>query len=701
MIKSLWSDDEVKSEKVLSSAGVFDDGYGMDLAYCLYITKLVGRDSSLVIHGGGNTSVKSVWRDIYGNIRPSIFVKASGVDMVNASLDDFTALHLDNLLQMSVLTDISDELMINEFRVSMFNHRHKTPSLETLVHALLPFKYVVHTHPDNILILSNQHGAKHLITEALGKSFIILDYVTPGFKLAKAIFKAFEDNKNVCGIVLMNHGLITWAESARDAYEETINAVNRAGEFIKASVSEKTQTTVNHNEIDNAKQDYRKIAPIMRGLLSKNGNVILEPLITPLARSIPRELVLTTSITTDYLIRTKAFPLCIDSFNDENGSFRDKLRDKIDSYSHEYERYVARNLKDRPEEEQDGLKNVDSMPRVIFVNGVGAICVGKDVINAKKAKDITKQTIKVKLTIDKMGSYDGLSEEDVFAMEYRTYQHMKLDDSGMKKPLSGKVALITGAAGAIGSGICRELLSEGAHVVITDLDEKRLDDLYNQYGGESNPFIFKAQMDVTNPLSVADAFGKVVECFGGVDIIVINAGIAMVSKISDMELSGFQQLERVNVDGTLNVLKEGGNLLKTQSIGGDIILISTKNVFAPGAGFGAYSATKAASHQLARIASLELAEDNVRVNMVSPDGVFSDGGAFQSGLWQTVGPDRMRARGLDEKGLEEYYQNRNLLKAKITPTHVARAVLFFATQQTPTTGATIPVDGGLPDSTPR
>jgi NAD(P)-dependent dehydrogenase (short-subunit alcohol dehydrogenase family) len=207
-------------------------------------------------------------------------------------------------------------------------------------------------------------------------------------------------------------------------------------------------------------------------------------------------------------------------------------------------------------------------------------------------------------------------------------------------------------------------------------------------------------MDVTDPESVAAAISTIRDVWGSLDIAIINAGVAHVSSLKDMDLATFQRLERINVDGTLLVLRELAKHFEAQDTGGDIVLVSTKNVFAPGATFGAYSATKAASHQLARIASLEFAAMDVRVNMVAPDAVFSDG-TRKSGLWQEVGPGRMKARGLDEKGLEEYYQSRNLLKAKVTADHVANAVLFFVSRQTPTTGATIPVDGGLPDATPR
>lgn len=277
---------------------------------------------------------------------------------------------------------------------------------------------------------------------------------------------------------------------------------------------------------------------------------------------------------------------------------------------------------------------------------------------------------------------------------------VEAESSQEHRPLTNKVALVTGAAGAIGWGICRGLLQHGCHVAAADVDERRLDNLVAELAEESGRRVMGLKMDVTDSESVRCGFDRVACTWGGVDIVVANAGIAMVCSLAEMDIEGFRRLERVNVEGTLLTLSEAARRLQLQGTGGDIILISTKNVFSPGASFGAYSATKAAAHQLARVASIELAPFGIRVNMVAPDAVFGEG-AHRSGLWAEIGPVRMRARGLDEKELEEYYRNRNLLKARIRPDHVAKAVLFFATRQTPTTGATLPVDGGLPDAAPR
>jgi len=273
-------------------------------------------------------------------------------------------------------------------------------------------------------------------------------------------------------------------------------------------------------------------------------------------------------------------------------------------------------------------------------------------------------------------------------------------DDNPDLPLRNKVALVTGAAGAIGYGICCGLLEKGCHLAATDLPGKKLDSFTADLKQIAAGRVIGIPIDVTDEESVVRGLESVSFAWGGIDIVVVNAGIPLVSFLKDIDLDDFRRLEKVNVEGTFLTLREIARYFILQGTGGDVIVVSTKNVPSPGAGFGAYSATKAAAHQLGRIASLELAQYGVRVNMVAPDAVFSEG-KYKSGLWEEIGPSRMKARGLDENGLQEFYQGRNLLKAKITGRHVSNAVLFFATRQTPTTGATIPVDGGLPDATPR
>jgi NAD(P)-dependent dehydrogenase (short-subunit alcohol dehydrogenase family) len=508
----------------------------------------------------------------------------------------------------------------------------------------------------------------------------------------------------------MHHGLITCGASVKQAYDTTVEMVDRAEEYLRSN-RRRIIILDKGISVETARQRYRKLAPLLRGLLSPaSGNpdapriaMSLAPLITPevlglLDSDQGRGIALSQPLTPDYVVRTKSCALFVDNpcYDDITELGRQLARD-ITAFSGRYEAYVKKYTSRLPEA---GAPAHDSLPRVVFMPGLGVVCAGRDIHMATVVRDITRQACAVKRMIyETGGTYRGLSEDHLFDMEFRALQVAKME-SGEQKPLVGAVALVTGSAGAIGAGICEALLAQGCNVAITDLAGEPLASMEQSLKRRYGDRVLGVLLDVTDPASVAAAFETVAATFGGVDIVIANAGLAHVSSLAEMNLDAFRTLERVNVEGTLLVLAEAGRLFRLQNTGGDIVLVSTKNVFAPGAKFGAYSATKAAAHQIGRIASLEFADMGVRVNMVSPDAVFSHG-STKSGLWQQVGPDRMKARGLDEKGLEEYYRQRNLLKAKVTAEHVARAVLFFVTHQTPTTGATIPVDGGLPDATPR
>jgi rhamnulose-1-phosphate aldolase/alcohol dehydrogenase len=682
--------------------------WGEELALRTYSSRLLGTEENLVLHGGGNTSVKATHTNLLGERLPAIYVKASGFNMSTIEPEGHSGLDLNHLKKLRALGELSDELMLNELRTHLVDSRAATPSIESLAHAFLPPRYIDHTHADAILALSNQTEGEKRVQEALGEDVLVVGYVRPGFKLAKAAAEAFEANPRSRAMVWMRHGLVTWGETARESYQSMIELVSRAEEYLAKHAS-KPLTVKARTDLPQAEERVTRVAPLLRGLLAQpTGNpdqpyrrVILQPLVTREVLDFVdsdrgRAIALTPPLTSDHLIRTKAYPLWIDSpdYSDPE-KLRAQLSEAIQKYGAEYDAYVERHASLMPA----GLARLDSLPRVVLMPGLGALVAGKDAGECKIVRDITAHTLSVKAQVAALGEYVGLSEAELFAMEYHTFQHAKLGrDEGL--PLSRHVALITGAAGAIGSAICEELLEQGCHVVATDLAGEALERYIEELRPRFGDRIIGVPLDVTDPASVARAFGAVIRAWGGVDLVVLNAGIAMVSSLAEMNLESFRKLEEVNTEGTLLVLAEAARHFKLQGTGGDVVLVSTKNVFAPGARFGAYSASKAAAHQLARIASLELAEMGVRVNMVAPDAVFSHG-ARKSGLWTEVGPDRMRARGLDEKGLEEYYRQRNLLKVTVTARHVAKAVLFFATRQTPTTGATLPVDGGLPDATPR
>jgi rhamnose utilization protein RhaD (predicted bifunctional aldolase and dehydrogenase)/NAD(P)-dependent dehydrogenase (short-subunit alcohol dehydrogenase family) len=702
-MESRWSD--AKAAEYIERYG---PKWGEDLALRTYLGALIGMEDRLVLHGGGNNSVKTSLTNILGEHRSIIFVKASGANMAAIEPEGYTALDLEYLKKLRALSEISDEEMRSEFQTHMCHARAAAPSIETLVHAFIPKKFIDHTHADAILTLTNQPDGMNLVREGLGPEVLILDYITPGFKLAQAAAVAFEGSPQSKAMVWMRHGLISWGDTARESYEATISVIQRAEDYA-ARRARRPMVVQVETPIEVAEKRYAEIAPSLRGSLAlptgdadqPYARTILQPLITRDALDFVdsdrgREFALSPSLTADHLIRTKALPLWIDRPDyGDIAKLRGQVASAIRDYAAAYDAYIERHISRMPK----GVARLDSLPRVILMPGIGAVCSGKDVGAAGIVRDIAAHTLAVKAQIAAMGEYSGMSESDLFAMEYRPLQHAKLG-SDRELPLARHVALVTGAAGAIGSGICQALLEQGCHVAATDLPGENLNSLALELGALFGPRILGLPLDVTDPASVAQAFAAVSSRWGGVDLVVVNAGVALVSSLEEMSLEAFRKLETVNTEGTLLILGAAGRHFRTQGTGGDIVLISTKNVFAPGAMFGAYSATKSASHQLARIASLEFGAIGVRVNMVAPDAVFSSG-ARKSGLWAEVGPDRMRSKGLNAEQLEEHYRNRNLLKARITARHVANAVLFFATRQTPTTGATIPVDGGLPDATPR
>ena len=686
----------------------YREQWGEDLALRTYSSRLIGAEEDLVLHGGGNTSVKTTAKNIFEETIPALYVKASGYDLRSMDPEGHSGLDHEYLKRLLLLPGLSDEAMLRELHAHLLDSRSASPSIETLVHAILPQKFIDHTHADAIVALTNQTQGEKRVAEALGEDVLVLGYVHPGFELAKAVGSAFAVHPDCRAMVWMRHGLVTWGDTARQSYAAMIELVSKAEAYLERKAKRPIVVQV-PTPARVAQERWARLAPVLRGLLAtRTGNpdrpyrrLILQSLQEPAVLQLLgterfKKLALTPPLTADHLIRTKPLPLWVDRPDYEDpGRFRDQLQRAIQEYREQYDAYVDRHAARLPE----GVERFDSMPAVLLLPGLGAVCAGKDIRAAKIARDITAHTLQAKARIAAMDHYQGLAEDAIFAMEYRSLQHAKLGGH-RERPLGRCVGLITGAAGAIGSALAQELLEQGCHVAVTDLGGERLDGLVKELQQTFGDRVMGVSLDVTDPASVARTFRRVSENWGGVDLVVANAGVAQVSSLEEIELSAFHRVSRVNTEGTLLLLGESSRHFRLQSTGGDVVLISTKNVFAPGAKFGAYSATKAAAHQLARIASLELAPFDVRVNMVAPDAVFSHG-ERKSGLWVEVGPDRMRARGLDAAGLEDYYRNRNLIKARVTATHVAKAVLFFAMRQTPTTGATLPVDGGLPDATPR
>jgi NAD(P)-dependent dehydrogenase (short-subunit alcohol dehydrogenase family)/ribulose-5-phosphate 4-epimerase/fuculose-1-phosphate aldolase len=521
----------------------------------------------------------------------------------------------------------------------------------------------------------------------------------PGFPLAKAMAELYEQQPEVEAIILLHHGIFTFGDDAKTAYERMIDSVSRAEAFLAAA--EKKARPVAAQAV--APPDPAVVLPILRGAVSPAGKAMFLHLrqspevLAALARPDAEALFATGVLTPDHVIRTKNYPLFLDlaGLADEAALAR-HIAEKVSAYTAAYDASFAEQVAAK------GVSRVklDPLPRVVLVPGLGIIGVGGSAKAARIAADIAEHTLRAKVAGSAVGPYKELDPGSIFDMEYWSLEQVKLG-KGKPLPLAGRVALVTGGGGAIALGIGRKLLEAGARVYLTDIDQVRLQAVCDKLAAcFGSSLVRPIVMDVTDSASVEAALATVVRENGGLDILVPNAGIAHVARLEELESAKFQQVLAVNCLGVFEVMKAAVPLFRRQGLGGQIVINSSKNVFDPGPAFGAYSASKAGAHQLGKIAALELAGIGVRVNMINADAIF-DADGVSSGLWDVVGPDRMRARNLDPEGLKEYYRNRNLLKTEVLADHVGNAVVFFASGLTPTTGATLPVDGGIPAAFPR
>ena len=696
-MESRWSEAEAAQYRERYSAA------GDALAARVYTSRLIGVEPDLVLHGGGNTSVKTRTRDLFGREVDVLHVKGSGSDLADIEPAGLPALLLAPLVALRAHESLSDESMVAEQRRALLDPSAPTPSIETLLHAFIPLAFVDHSHADAILALTNQPDGERRVRALFGDRIGWVPYTMPGFALAKSAALVFEKNPSVEGLVLEKHGLVTFGADAKSSYTRHIALVELAHAYFVEQMDGRRPLDARPVI---AMREWKEIASVVRGALAvRTGDLdrpfrrfILEhrssdEILHFAAAEQGPELAASAPITPDHVIRTKGPYLFLE--RPPYGSLEalaERLRDEIEAYRRKYVKYFDRNVAAK------GVTRtmLDPTPRVLVLPGIGLVAVGETRRAARIAADIAVHTVRAKIWATSVGRYEGLPEADLFDMEYWSLEQAKLGRA-VAAPLEGQVALVTGGAGAIGEGVARELLRAGANVVLLDKDEARLDTVRERLGGDRCEVVYG---DVTDEGDVRDAFLRAAELFGGVDIVVVNAGVARTGALVDLTLEDFEAATDVNLKGAFLTLREAMFQMRRQGTGGSIVMISTKNVFAPGAEFGAYSASKAGAHQLGRVAALEGAALGVRVNLVNADAVFGSP-ENPSGLWQEVGPGRAAARGVAAEDLEEFYRNRNLLKARVTPEHVGRAVVFFACQETPTTGAVLPVDGGLPDAFPR
>ncbi|MCA8914181.1 MAG: bifunctional aldolase/short-chain dehydrogenase [Planctomycetes bacterium] len=680
---------------------------GEDVAMRVYTSQLIGGDPDLVMHGGGNTSVKGEFKNILGETVPAIFVKGSGWNLDSIEPPGLPGLDLEYLKKLRALDSLSDEEMVSQLRTHLFDASAPNPSVETLLHAFLPHKFIDHSHADAILAITNRPNGEELVREIFGERVGIVRYVMPGFELAKVCAEVYEQNESVEGLVLLKHGLFTFGATGRESYERHIELVSLAEDWLRDEKAKGRRLKEAFDAPDPPEALAPEIAPLLRRLLAEaTGDpdapykrMVLEwrdsdEILDFVNSAELATLALTGPLTPDHVIRTKALPLVL--FAPEFDDPAEQLGHAVTAYRRAYDSYFKTMIY------QKGVERVrlDDYPRIVLVPGVGLMAWGESKKAARIAADIYEHTIRVKSLVYATGEYEALPETDLFDVEYWPLEQAKLGKN-KPKPLQGQVAVVTGAAGAIGSAVAQSLIEAGAHVVLSDVNAERLEAtceaLGAKYGRDSRRGVVS---DVTDERSVQALFEEASRQYGGVDIVVPNAGIAHSRPLEELDTDDWQRVMDVNVKGYFLVMREAARLMKKQGTGGHIIAIGSKNVMAPGAEFSAYSASKAAVHQLAKVTAMELAKDGIRVNVLAPDAVFGDD-RNPSGLWDEVGPDRAKAHGIEFKQLEEHYRNRNLLHARVTGRHVGNAVVFFATNQTPTTGATLPIDGGIANAFPR
>ena len=692
------------------------DVHGKDLALRLYTARLIGADPSLVLHGGGNVSLKGRTKTLLGDEIDVLFVKESGGDLATIEPAGMPGLDLSMLRRYRTLTSLGDEDMTRAVRSCLLDPSSPTPSIETFVHAFLPHQYVDHSHADAVLAVTNHANGRALSLEAMGERVAVIDYVRPGYELALAVAAAIEAHPEVVGLVLLHHGLITFGPDARTAYGRHVRLVSACEEFLTsrtrvaqpgmstgASASSGGRSSV---DTDVAGERVVRVAPILRGLLARRTGDEDQPYDRPilewrggaeilaLAKSdAAGELATGGPLTGDHLIRTKPRMMFIadPNWSDDN-ALRTQLTDAVDEFRRDYASYVRRHgdLPDR----------CDMAPRVVLLPGAGLLAWGSTKRAARVAADIAEHTLTTKARAAALGDYTPLSEDHLFDMEFRSQQQRKtgVAPTGV---LAGQIVIISGAAGAIGSSVAEVCAEAGAHVVLSDVNEERLSSVTKRLAQRfGDDVVMSVVADVTDEDSVRVAYENAVRHFGGVDVIVPNAGVAHVAAVAELDVSDFRRVMEINATGYLLFMQQGIAVLKRQGLGGHIVINASKNVFGPGKEFGAYSASKAAAHQLGKVAAIELAADQIRVNMINADAIFGDE-RTPSGLWASVGPKRAKVRGITEAELPEYYRGRNLLHARVTGRHVGNAVVFFASNATPTTGATLPVDGGVVDAFPR
>jgi rhamnulose-1-phosphate aldolase/alcohol dehydrogenase len=677
------------------------DAHGLgNLDQLVYMSKLVGEDAALVVWGGGNTSVKIEERDFRGRVTSVLRVKGSGSDLKSVTIADFTGVRMDDVLPLRSQEAMTDEEMVDYLSRTIMDPASPRPSIETLLHAFIPARWVLHSHADAVVALSNTGNGVQNLEKALGSSAIPVRYRRPGFLLSKEVAEAASGDR-AQSVVLMNHGLVSWGDRAKETYEQHLAIVSDAEDYAAAQRRGRSvfgPFAVRELPADERRSVAAACAPALRGMLGQQQKTILRfddagDVLDFVGSAEAARLSQIGPATPDHLLNTKRLPLFV-SVTDpaDAGAIVEAMKRDLDDYREHYRSFVHRHINAE-------THPLAPNPRVILVPGLGMWTCGRDGRAALISGDIYHHTISVMAASESVGGYRSLDERDAFEAEYWPLELFKLTLQPPDRLLAHHVALVTGAASGIGRSIAQRFAREGAHVVVTDVDpagaEQVSQEIATSAGGGRS---ISLTLDVTNEQQVQLAFRQIALTYGGLDILVSNAGIAPSSPLAETALSEWERSLAVNATGHFLVTREAINLLRKQATGGSLVYIASKNVPAPGAEFGAYSAAKAAEAQLARIAAIEGGNARIRANMINPDAVFEGSALFDAELRTR----RAAAHGVAAERLEDFYQQRNLLKTRVLAEDVAEAALFFASaQSSKTTGAMIPVDGGVREAFPR
>lgn len=675
-MKSRWSETEY--------ASVVDayvrNGVNRDLAIRTYTTRLLGSDPELVLHGGGNTSVKTTFTDLDGSEIPVLCVKGSGWDMGTIEPAGLPAVRLQPLQAMVGFQTLSDDDMVMLQRRLLLDPAAPNPSVEAILHANLPFKHIDHTHANAIVSLTNQPHGEDIVRELFPKA-IIVPYVMPGFDLAKACDEAFRADPTADGMILLKHGIFTWSEDPREAYEKMIAAIDMAERRIAKG---------NPRPFVQAKQpaaiaSAAEIAPILRGAVAIDTGVegspkrfVLEHRASETVLAFcnaenAADLARRGNATPEHVIHIKRFGLALPApVAGEMATWAETVRTAVADYIAEYRAYFERNNA----RVGGNKKMLDPMPRVFYVAGVGLFAAGPSKKAARVGADVAEATINVIRNAEGIESFEALSEQDLFDIEYWSLEQVKLAKQ-VEKPLSRQVAVVTGGAGGLGLAIAEALRAEGAEIALVDLAEAAVKKEAARLGG------LGVACDVTNPKAVEAALAGVTEHFGGVDIVISNAGAAFQGAMIEVSDELFEKAFALNFWGHHYIARTATRIMKAQRTGGALVFNVSKQAVNPGLDFGPYGTSKAALMALMRQYAVEHGADGITSNAVNADRI-------RTGLMtDQMVEERSRARGITP----EAYMRGNLVHREVAAKDVAEAFVHLAKART-STGAVITVDGG-------